>query len=107
MELGDVLTRKQIETVEIEVDPVYEEVCRSYLQKQGCRLERMRPGWCLVRFPPGTYEEERLGASGLYTHRSYIVLPSRVEMSLYIASPVNATQRTRITMGFPHEIFSS
>lgn len=102
---GDVLQSKTIQDIEIEISPEYEEVCRGWLIKQQCTLERVRAGWYRVGFPGGTLQEERFGTSGLYTRRSYIVLQSGVEMSLYVASPINATQRTRVTMGFPPEIF--
>jgi len=105
MEPGEVLTRKPIQTVEIEISPEYEEACRGWLIEQRCTLERVREGWYRVGFPGGTQQEERLGASGLYTRRYYIILPSRIELPVYIASPINETQRTRITMGFPPEIF--
>ncbi len=104
MEHGDVLTRKQIQQVEIEVSSEYEEVCRNWLGNHGCSMNPTRPGCYLVSFPEGTHEEERLGCSGVYTRRYYIVLPSNVEISLYRASPVNSTQQMRVTMAFPREI---
>lgn len=99
------LTRKAIETVEIEVDPQFVEICRTYLEQQRCSMRQTRPGWWLVGFPPGTVEEERKGLSTQFTRRSYIILPSNVEMPLYFSYPLNPTQHTRVAMGFPPEIF--
>ena len=106
MEIGDVLTRKPIEELIIEISPEYVEICRGWLEKQGCILECVREIWYRVVFPAETLQEERFGASGHYTRRYYVVLPSKVEMPVYIASPVNNTQKTRISMGFPTELFS-
>jgi hypothetical protein len=105
MEIGDVLTSKPVQEVVIEISPEYETICRKWLEQHGCRLEQVREGWYCVFFPGGTQQEERLGTSGLYTRRYYVVLPSKIEMPVYIASPINETQRVRITMGFPPEIF--
>lgn len=105
MERGATLTRKPIESVEFEVDPQFEEVCKRYLEKQGCSVARVKPGWCLVLFPEGTHEEERAGLSTQYTRRSYVVFPSQVEMPMYTAYPLNPSQHTRIGLGFPPEIF--
>jgi hypothetical protein len=105
MQVGDVLRSRAIQEIEIEIGPEYERVCCAWLERQGCRVSRVRPGWYAITFPVGTREETRLGQSGLYTRRSYIVLPSHREMPLYVASPINPGQRTRVTLGFPVEIF--
>lgn len=105
MKRGDVLTKKPISSVEIEIELAYKDVCRTYLEKHGCQMSPTKPGWYRVTFPDGTHEEERLGMSGLYTRHVYIVLPSKVEFTVVIASALNETQRTRISMGFPKEIF--
>jgi hypothetical protein len=44
MEPGEVLTKKPIQTVEIEISPEYEEICRGWLIEQRCTLEQVREG---------------------------------------------------------------
>lgn len=105
MKVGDVLCSQAIREIEIEIGLGYERRCCAWLEQQGCRVRRVRQGWYAVKFPEGTREETRLGQSGLYTRRTYIVLPSHTEMPLYVASPLNPTQYTRVTLGFPVEIF--
>lgn len=102
---GAVLTSKPCASVEIEIAPQYEEVCKRYLEQHACQMIPTRPGWFLVVFPQGTYEEERFGMSGLYTHQKYIVLQDGIEFTLITASAINETQWTRVSMSFPQEIF--
>ena len=107
MEIGDVVATKPISSVEIEIAPEYVSVCRTWLVEHNCAIsETDRKGWYLVGFPEGTVVQDRLGLSGHYSRKQYIVLPQEsVEMTLLIASPVNSEQKEHVSISFPRSIF--
>lgn len=101
----EVIYSAPITEIEIEISPWYADVCRTWLEQQGCQVTPMTEWRYLVSFPEGTREETRVNHTAYRRRQTYVILPSRREMPLYAIHSCNPLCAP-LMLGFPTEIFT-